>query len=75
MHKPGYGKEPCRDGYSNTPLVLQGAGLPDDDDDDEDFPLDLQQWNEVDAFEDFIATQDDDPFRDVSCTPPPPAQT
>jgi hypothetical protein len=56
-----------RDSYSNTPLVIQGSGLPNDDDDDDDFPLDLQQWNEVDAFEEFIASQDEDSdSRDVS---------
>ena len=44
----------CFDGLSNKPFVLKGAGLPDDDDDDEDLALDLQQWNEPNAFEDFL---------------------
>lgn len=45
---------------SNTPRVLHGAGLPDDDDDDDDFALDLCQWNDAHAFEDFIAREDGD---------------
>lgn len=39
---------------SNVPYVIQGSGLPDDDEDDEDFVLDLQQWNEPNAFLDYI---------------------
>lgn len=46
------------DGLSNTPLVLQGAGLPDDEDDDE-LQLDLLQWNEDEAFETFMHKLDD----------------
>ncbi|TDL24455.1 hypothetical protein BD410DRAFT_896672 [Rickenella mellea] len=41
-------------GTTNEPYVLLGNGLPNDDEDDEDFALDLHQWNDVDAFEDFI---------------------
>lgn len=44
---------------SNIPHVLLGSGLPDDDDDDEDFALDLQQFNEPHAFENFILGQED----------------
>ncbi len=46
------------DGLSNTPLVLQGAGLPDDEDDDE-LQLDLLQWNEDEAFENFMQKLDE----------------
>ena len=44
---------------TNVPQVILGSGLPDDDDDDEDFALDLQQFNEPHAFENFIISQDD----------------
>ncbi|KAL5498734.1 hypothetical protein ACEPAH_2089 [Sanghuangporus vaninii] len=44
---------------SNQPQVVIGSGLPDDDDDDEDFALDLQQFNEVNAFENFIRSQEE----------------
>ena len=40
----------------------------DDDEDDDDFALDLQQWNEVDAFEDFIASQDEESLSRDVCT-------
>lgn len=53
-------KQPRRRGESNNPFVLEGRGLPDDDDDDEDFALDLLQWNEPSAFEDFL--EDDQDF-------------
>ena len=49
-------------------MVIQGAGLPNDDEDDDDFALDLQQWNEVDAFEDFIASQDEESLSRDVCT-------
>ena len=45
------------DEMPNVPFVLQGQGLPDDEEDDDDFPLDLQQWNEPDSFEKYILSQ------------------
>ena len=45
------------DEMPNVPFVLQGQGLPDDEEDDDDFPLDLQQWNESDSFEKYILSQ------------------
>lgn len=38
--------------------MLQGAGLPDDED-DEELQLDLLQWNEDDAFEEFMHKLDE----------------
>ena len=48
-----------RKGLSNTPVVLSAKGLPDDDEDEDDFPIDLEQWNHMDAFQDFIFGDDD----------------
>ncbi|THH07559.1 hypothetical protein EW145_g3297 [Phellinidium pouzarii] len=48
------------DDLGNTPFVIMGQGLPDDDDDDEDFALDLEQWNEPSAFENYILSQEED---------------
>lgn len=55
---------------SNEPYVVNGSGLPDDEEDDDDeFALDLKQWNDPYAFEDYVSEQDalfeeklDDPF-------------
>lgn len=55
---------------SNEPYVVNGNGLPDDEEDDDDeFALDLKQWNDPYAFEDYVNEQDalfeeklDDPF-------------
>ncbi|KAI5117758.1 hypothetical protein M0805_000602 [Coniferiporia weirii] len=49
---------------SNMPHVLLGQGLPNDDEDDEDFALDLQQWNEPLAFENYIVSQEEDEEND-----------
>lgn len=48
------------DETNNVPIVLSGHGLPNDDDDDDDFALDLQQWNEPHAFENFVIEQEED---------------
>lgn len=50
--------------------MVNGSGLPDDEeDDDDDLALDLKQWNDPYAFEDYVSEQDalfeekpDDPF-------------
>ncbi|KAH8116170.1 hypothetical protein DFH11DRAFT_1584701 [Phellopilus nigrolimitatus] len=47
------------DDSCNLPYVLIGQGLPNDDD-DEEFALDLQQWNEPLAFENYILSQEKD---------------
>lgn len=49
---------------SGVPLVISGRGLPNDDDDDDDFALDLQQWNEPHAFENYVLEQEDEDERE-----------
>ena len=51
------------DEYHNTPHVLQGAGLPDDEE-DEELQLDLLQWNEAGAFENFLRKMGDEGLDD-----------
>ena len=44
--------------HSGAPTGISSP-LPDDDEDEDDFPIDLEQWNHMDAFQDFIFGDDD----------------